>query len=187
MKKIVLCLTIVALLVAANASAENFTVGVGPVGNIFVVDTRPELNPGIGGQFFFDYRWSPQISTQFSVIVTTQNGKGISSGDDSIIFFGIPSIDLKYYLMSNESHWDPYLMVGVGFYLVSEGSQNNGSQGVGIGANAGLGCDYFLSEKWSVGASGSFRSIGLITSTTGSNNGTAVFPFTMTGYVGFHF
>lgn len=189
MKKHLLLLAVITaiFLTPILTLAENFTVGIGPAGNIFVVDARPELKPGVGGHFFFDYRWSPQISTQFQVIVTNQDGQGISNGDDDIIFFGIPSIDMKYYLLTSESHWDPYLMIGVGFYLISEGTSNNDSTAAGFGADAGIGLDYYITEKWSLGLTAQFRSIGLIDGTTGSNNGTAIFPFTMTGNIAFHF
>ncbi len=185
MKKIALLL--IALSVSAVANAENFTIGGGPMGNIFIVDARPELDPGVGGYLYFDYRWSPQISTQFNIIVTTEDGTGISNGDNGIEFLGIPTINLKYYLLSSESHWDPYLMAGIGIYAISEGTASNGTFAVGFGADAGIGLDYYLTEKWSFGLAGSFRSIGLIDSTSGNNNGTAIFPFSMAGNVGFHF
>lgn len=178
----------IALFCTANvAHAENFTFGLGPVGNVFIVDSNPQLDPGVGGYLYFDYRWSPQLSTQIGVIVTTEDGQGISAGDKGIEFLGIPTIDLKWYLLSSESHWDPYIMTGIGIYAISEGTTSNGTFAVGFGANVGLGFDYYMTEKWSVGAAGSFRSVGLIDSTGGQNNGTAVFPFSLTGNVGFHF
>lgn len=185
MRKILL--VVVLILLPVTMHAENFTFGLGPVGNIFIVDARPELGPGIGGHLYFDYRWSPQLSTQVTLIVTTEDGEGISNGDKGIEFLGIPSFDLKYYLLSSESHWDPYVMMGVGVYAISEGTTSNGTFAVGFGANVGLGLDYYLTEKWSIGGSASFRSIGLIDKTSGSNNGTAIFPFSMAGNVGFHF
>ncbi|PIR17404.1 MAG: hypothetical protein COV46_04390 [Deltaproteobacteria bacterium CG11_big_fil_rev_8_21_14_0_20_49_13] len=184
-----LALVTVLIVVTASAStrAENFSVGAGPTGSIYVVDAAPELQPGIGGHVFFDYRWSPQISTQFTFMVTTQNGQGISNGVDDFLFFGLPSVDIKYYVLSSESHWDPYIMGGVGFYMLSKASKSGNAPAAGFGADAGLGLDYYFTEKWSVGANAQFRSIGLITSTTGNNNGTAIFPFTMNGYAAIHF
>ena len=181
MKKIIIVLFAAILITPLAANAENFTVGGGPMGNIFVIDANPELGPGVGGYLYFDYRWSPQISTQFNVIVTTEDGEGISNGDNGIEFLGIPTIDLKYYLLSSESHWDPYLMAGIGVYAISEGTVGNGTFALGFGADAGLGLDYYFTEKWSLGLAASFRSIGLVDSTSGSNNGKAVFPFSMTG------
>ncbi len=171
----------------AESAAGNFTVGLGPVGNIYVVDSRPQLDPGVGGYVFFDYRWSPQFSTQFSVIVTTQDGTGISNGDNGIEFLGIPTFDLKFYLLSTPSRWDPYGLIGMGVYAVTEGTAKNGTTAVGIGANLGLGTDFYITERFSVGLSAIFRSIGLIDSVSGNNNGTALFPFSLMGNVAYHF
>lgn len=165
----------------------NFTIGLGPVGNIFVVDSNPELGPGVGGYVFFDYRWSPQFSTQFGVLVTTEDGTGPQKGDDGIALLGIPTFDLKFYMLSNPSRWDPYAILGMGIYATSEGSQSNGTKAVGIGADLGLGTDFYISEKFSVGLAAVFRSIGLIDSTRAHNNGTALFPFSMMGNVAYHF
>lgn len=188
MKKLaVVTITLLSVVVSSTAYAQYYTFGLGPVGNIFVVDTNPELGPGVGGYLFFDYRWSPQLSTQVSVMVTTEDGTGISSGDKGIEFLGIPTFDIKYYLVSSVSKWDPYLMVGIGFYAISEGTTKNGTFAVGVGANAGVGCDYYLSDKWSLGLTASFRSIGLIDDTKGPNNGKAIFPVTLTGNVAYHF
>lgn len=171
----------------AKAAGGNFTVGVGAIGNIFVVDARPELSPGVGGFIFFDYRWSPQFSTQFTFLISDQDGKGISSGDDNILFMGIPTFDLKFYILQNPSRWDPYGLVGVGFFAVSEGGASNGSQAFGIGADIGIGTDFYISEKFSVGLSCIFRSIGLIDSVDGPNNGTALFPVSLMGNFAYHF
>ncbi|HPM42197.1 MAG TPA: outer membrane beta-barrel protein [bacterium] len=171
----------------AKAAGGNFTVGVGPIGNVFVVDSRPELSPGVGGFVFFDYRWSPQFSTQFTFLISDQDGTGISAGDDNILFLGIPTFDLKFYLLKNPSRWDPYGLVGVGFFMVSEGGAGNGSQAFGIGADIGLGTDFYISEKFSVGLSCIFRSIGLIDSVDGPNNGTALFPVSFQGNFAYHF
>ncbi|MFA4873964.1 MAG: outer membrane beta-barrel protein [bacterium] len=179
--------TLVCFEAAAENAGGNFSVGIGPVGNIFVVESNPELSPGIGGYVYFDYRWSPQFSTQFGVLVTTEDGQGISSGDDGIEFLGIPTFDLKFYILSNPSRWDPYGLIGLGVYAVSEGSNKNGTFAIGVGADIGLGTDFYISERFSVGLAAIFRSIGLIDSTGGSNNGTALFPFSMMGNVAYHF
>ncbi len=171
----------------AETASGNYTVGIGPFGNIYVVDSAPELSPGIGGYLFFDYRWSPQFSTQFGVMVGVQDGKGISSGDDNILFMGIPTFDLKFYILTNPSRWDPYGLIGVGFYAVTEGSADNGTTAFGIGADLGIGTDFYITERFSVGVSAIFRSIGLIDSTSGGRNGTALFPFSMQGNFAYHF
>lgn len=184
---IALTITLTCANASATSAAGNYSVGLGPVGNVYVVDTNPELDPGIGGYVYFDYRWSPQFSTQFGVLVTTQDGTGISTGDNGIEFLGIPTFDLKFYILSTPSRWDPYALIGMGVYATTEGSVNNGTWAVGIGANLGLGTDFYITEKWSVGLAFVFRSIGLITDTGGSNNGTALFPFSMMGNVAYHF
>lgn len=193
MKKIILVISTVILSlgmvnpVGAETSGGNFTVGLGPVGNIYAVDSNPELDPGVGGYVYFDYRWSPQFSTQFGVIVTTQDGTGITSGDDGIEFLGIPTFDLKFYILSNPSRWDPYGLIGMGVYAISEGTQKNGTVAVGIGADLGLGCDFYVSERLSIGMATIFRSIGLIESVDGPNNGTALFPISLLGNIAYHF
>lgn len=171
----------------AEASAGNFSVGLGPMGNVYVVDTNPELDPGVGGYIYFDYRWSPQFSTQFGVLVTDQDGTGISKGNNDIVLLGIPTFDLKFYILSTPNRWDPYALIGMGVYAIAEGSARSGGTAVGIGANLGLGTDYYVTEKFSFGLAAIFRSIGLIDSTTGPNNGKALFPFSMMGNVAYHF
>lgn len=171
----------------ARSSGGNFSVGLGPIGNIYVVDTNPELGAGVGGEVFFDYRWSPQFSTQVSVFLTIQDGTGPNSGDDDITFMGIPTFDLKFYALTNPSRWDPYGLIGVGFFGVTEGSNHNGSKAFGVGADVGIGTDFYITEKFSVGVTAIFRSIGLIDSTSAHNNGTAQFPFSMTGNLAYHF
>lgn len=184
---ILIVLLITLLISTKKAYAQYYTFGIGPVGNIFVVDTSPELDPGVGGYFFFDYRWSPQLSTQVSIIVTTEDGRGPDQGDRGIEFLGIPTFDIKYYLISSVSRWDPYLMIGIGFYAISEGTRSNGTFAVGVGANAGIGCDFYFNDRWSTGITASFRSIGLIDSTKGPNNGKANFPVSLAGNIAYHF
>lgn len=171
----------------AKSSGGNFSVGIGPAGNVFVVDSNPELGPGVGGYLYFDYRWSPQFSTQFGVLVTTEDGTGPSRGDDNIGFLGIPTFDLKFYVLSNPSRWDPYGLIGMGVYALTEGSAVNGTKAVGVGASLGLGSDFYISERFSVGLAFVFRSIGLIDSTNAHYNGTALFPFSMMGNIAYHF
>ena len=171
----------------ASASGGNYSFGLGPIGNIFVVDSNPELSPGVGGFVFFDYRWSPQFSTQFSFLISMEDGKGRSKGDDNIDFFGIPTFDLKFFVLSTPSRWDPYGLVGVGIFLINEGSQNNGTKAFGIGADLGLGTDFYITEKFSVGLTAIFRSIGFIDSTSSGQNGTSLFPLSLMGNLAYHF
>lgn len=188
MKKTIVIVAIALLLmIASKANAQYYSVGLGPVGNIFAVESSPNLGPGVGGSLFFDYRWNPQLSTQIGLLVTDEDGKGVDSGDKNIFFIGAPTLDIKYYLLSSVSRWDPYLIAGVGFYLSSEGSVTNGSLAVGVGANVGVGCDFYFNDRWSVGTTATFRSVGLIDSTSGPKAGTALFPVSLTGNVAYHF
>ena len=98
----------------AASGGGNFTIGVGPIGNLFIFDSRPELDPGIGGFVYFDYRWSPQLSTTVTVLVANQDGTGPDNGDNDIILFGLPTFDIKYYFLTRASKWDPYAQMGVG-------------------------------------------------------------------------
>lgn len=173
--------------VKTKSAGGNFTVGIGPAGNVFVIDTKPELGPGVGGHLFFDYRWSPQFSTQFSILVTTEDGKGISSGNDGIVFLGMPTFDLKFYILTNPSRWDPYGLIGMGFYAITEGSVNNGTKAFGIGADTGIGTDFYISERFSVGLSAILRSVALIDSVHGGDAGRAIFPVSLLGNIAYHF
>lgn len=188
MKKILILAVLMIVISAADrAEAQYYTFGLGPIGTVFAVDGSPEMDPGVGGTLFFDYRWSPQLSTQVSVIVTTQDGKNIDRADRGIELLGIPAFDIKYYVLTDVSKWDPYLMIGIGFYAISEGTKSNGTFAVGVGSNAGVGSDFYLTDKWSLGLNVSFKSIGLIDSTNSGNNGKAIFPVMFNGNVGYHF
>jgi len=119
-------------------------------------------------------------------MVTTQDGTGADNGDNGIEFLGIPTFDLKFYIFNSESRWDPYGLIGVGVYAVSEGTQPGGTTAVGIGANLGLGVDFYVTENLSVGGKAVYRSIALIDSTSGANNGTSIFPFSLMANVAWH-
>ena len=119
-------------------------------------------------------------------MVTLQDGTGISAGDNNILLMGIPTFDLKYYFLG-ESRWDPYVLMGVGCYAITEGSNNNGTTAFGIGSNMGIGTDFFITERFSVGLTASFRAIAFIESIGGNRNGNALFPFSMYGNFAYHF
>lgn len=180
-------LQLVILLLARPILAENLAVGIGPTGHFSVVDGNPQLGIGVGGHIYLDYRWSPQVSTQFTFFATTQDGKGGNSGDDDILLFALPTIDFKYYPLLSPGKWDPYGLLGIGLFLTTEGTRRDGTTAFGIGANAGVGVDLLLTEKISLNVSGVFHSVGLIDAATGRNNGTAIFPFTMSGSIAYHF
>lgn len=169
-----------------SAAVGNFAVKIGPVGNIYIVDSNTQLDPGVGGYIAFDYRFHPHWSAEVGVGVTLQDGTGISAGDNNTLLLAIPTFDLKYYFLG-ESRWDPYVLLGVGFYAITEGSNDNGTTAVGIGSNIGIGTDFFITERFSVGATASFRPIAFIESIGGNRNGNALFPFSLYGNFAYHF
>ena len=99
----------------------------------------------------------------------------------------MPTIDFKFYFLKNDSRFDPYALTGLGVYWLTEGSVNDSSGGVGLGAQLGVGCDFYVAEAISVGVQGVFRSIGLITNLGTPSSSTAIFPFSLQGNVAFHF
>ncbi|OGQ04120.1 MAG: hypothetical protein A3F82_07245 [Deltaproteobacteria bacterium RIFCSPLOWO2_12_FULL_44_12] len=162
-------------------AAGNFTIGIGPIGNIYLTDRRPDLSPGIGALVYFDYRWSPELSTTATVMMLVQGGTGADRGENNVVFLGIPTFDVKYYFMKNPSHWDPYAAVGVGYYAVTAGSRNRGVAS-GLGAQIGGGLDYYLTSKISLGVATTFRSVALL-----GSGSTGSFPLSFLGNFGFHF
>lgn len=163
------------------SNSGNYTIGLGPVGNFYISSRRPEMSPGIGAQIYFDYRWSPELSTTATVMMLSQNGNGADTGEKNIIFMGIPTFDIKYYFIRTPSQWDPYASVGVGYYVVTNGQKNRG-WAHGLGAQLGGGIDYYINPSFSVGAATQFRSVALL-----RNGATGTFPISLMGQAGFHF
>ena len=165
----------------ANHSAGNYTIGLGPVGNMYLTSRRPEMDPGVGALVYFDYRWSPELSTTTTIMLLAQDGAGRDAGQNSIVFLGIPTFDVKYYFVTNPSRWDPFALAGVGYYVVTHGSRGGGIAS-GMGAQLGTGFDYFLTSRFSLGLTSYFRSVALLGSGSTGN-----FPFSLDGRLGFHF
>jgi len=168
------------------ATVGNYAIKFGPMGNIYIIDRDTELDPGIGGFLAFDYRFHANLSAEIGGSFAWQDGTGISAGDNNIFLIGAPTFDLKYYFLTS-SRWDPYALLGFGLFILTEGSNNNGSTAFGIGSNLGLGVDYYITEHVSVGVSAIFRAIALIQSFSGDHSGSALFPFSMIGSIGYHF
>jgi len=170
--------------------AADKTISLIGMGNIMLIQTSPQLDPGPGGGVSFDYRFNNQFSLETTVLVTTHDGKGTSNDEGGIEFLGIPTLDLKYYVIGGGT-FDPYIGLGIGAYAISEGSKENGTNGVGMGAQISVGFDYYLSQSFSLGFAGTFRSIAIITSLdapgSGTSNATALLPYTLAGKIGFHF
>ncbi|MBI2343546.1 MAG: hypothetical protein HYV02_04360 [Deltaproteobacteria bacterium] len=170
----------------ALGTAENMSFGVGATGNFFLIEGHPQLDPGIGGHVYFDYRFAQHLSAQFLFGVEMQDGSGPNAGDGDIIFFTMPSVLLKYYFLPSAGRIDPFAAIGIGLHLTSEGSRGDGTKAFGFGATAGLGLDCYFTPALSAYAVGTFNSIGMIDS-FGSNNGKGLFPVTARGGLAFHF
>lgn len=190
MKRINLAILLAALLASAGLqakegrnvnSAGNFTIGLGPAGNFYMTHRNPEMDPGIGALVYFDYRWSPELSTTATVMMLDQDGNNSDAGQNSIVFMGIPTFDIRYYFITNPSRWDPYASIGVGYYAVTHGSVGNGVAS-GMGASVGGGADYYITSRLSFGLNAQFRSIALLGSGSTGN-----FPISLDGRFGFHF
>ncbi|MDO8644932.1 MAG: outer membrane beta-barrel protein [bacterium] len=171
---------------SSSSNRRGFSVGFGPIGNIFLIDTLPIMDPGIGGHVFFDYRFHQNVAFETSFFISNQEGANVSKPDGSILLLGMPTFDIKYYYL-NHSKWDPYFSTGVGFYMITEGDSENSTGGVGLGAQLGVGLDYRLTELVSFGLQGTFRSISFISSTGTPSNSRAVFPYSLQANVAFHF
>ncbi len=195
MKSFVYFLSIVslALLCSFPAQADNsdkkITLGLMGMGNIQLVNSSTNIDPGPGGGVFFDYRFNHRFSMDVNVWATTHDGTGGSKGDNSIQILGIPTATIKLYLNDNEnSRWDPYLGIGIGVYAMTEGSLENNTNGVGMGGKVDFGCDYKLTDILSVGLDGVFNSAGIITGLNGGNasHSNAIIPYSLIAKVGFH-
>lgn len=175
------------LLAAPVEARRGFAIGLGPLGNIYVIDTVPVMDPGIGGYTYFGYRFIEQLAFQAGFLITTQGGTNVSAADNGILFLGMPTLDLKYYFLTGEPAFDPYVSIGTGFYILTEGNISNDTGGVGVGANLGLGVDYYLSERISIGLEGVFRTIGIISDLGTPSNSRAIFPYSLMANIAFHF
>ena len=189
MKKIFWILSFLSLSLTPcfSEARQGFSVGLGPTGSIFLIDTTPVLSPGVGGHFFFDYRFHEQMAFSTSFLLSTQNGTSVSAGDDNILFLGMPAFDIKFYFLKDDPRFDPYAATGVGVYWLTEGNTSNSTGGVGFGTQLGLGFDYYLSEQISLGFEGVFRSIALIRDFGTPSGSTAIFPYSLQGNIAFHF
>jgi hypothetical protein len=191
MKKKLLLFTLALFLSSAfyhKAEArQGFGIGLGPIGNIFLIDTIPIMSPGVGGHVFFDYRFHEFVAFSTGFMISSQDGTNVSSNDNNILFLGMPEFNVKFFFLTNEPVFDPFLKVGLGLYFLTEGSSSNNSGGVGVGSQLGLGFDYYLTEIISLGFEGVFRPTAVITDFGTPSNSSAIFPYTLSGNVAFHF
>lgn len=168
-------------------SSHKLTVGAMAMGNIQLLDVNPEIDPGPGGGLYFDYRFNQRFSFTLDAWATIHDGTASSEGDGGIAILGIPTGTIKMYFSDDESgKWDPYAGLGIGAYAIT-GSDAGGANGLGLGAQIEIGCDYLISDAFSVGLAGVFRSAGIITGLSGNNTATAIIPFSLTAKAGYHF
>lgn len=166
---------------------RGFAVGLGPVGNIYLIDTIPIMEPGYGGYTYFQYRFAEQFAFQAGFLITRQNGQNVSSGDNGILFLGMPTIDLKFYFLTGDPAFDPFVSLGTGLYFLTEGTNDDKSGGIGVGTNLGVGFDYFFTTSVSAGFEGVFRTIGIISDFGTPSSSSAIFPYSLMANVAFHF
>jgi len=166
---------------------RGFSIGVGPIGNIYLIDTLPVMDPGIGGYTYFQYRYAEQFAFQASFFISHQNGTNVNAGDGSILLLGMPTLDLKYFLLTGDPRFDPFMGLGTGLFILTEGTIGNGTGGVGVGTNLLVGFDFYLAQQVSIGFEGVFRVIGIISDFGTPSSSTALFPYSLMANVAFHF
>jgi outer membrane protein W len=189
-KIILLSLLMISLLLGAAKESEarrGFAIGLGGVGNIYLIDTLPVMNPGYGGYTFFQYRFSDAFAFETGFMITNQNGTNVSAGDSGILFLGMPTIDLKFYFLQGDPRFDPFISLGTGLYILTEGKSSDDSGGIGVGTNLGVGFDYFMTPVISLGFQGVFRTIGIISDFGTPSKSAAIFPYSLMGNIAFHF
>ncbi|MBI2980945.1 MAG: hypothetical protein HYY44_01340 [Deltaproteobacteria bacterium] len=186
MKKTVVAFFVLTFFFSRPLSArQGFSIGLGPVGNIYLIDTIPVLDPGVGGFMSFEYRFHEQVAFETAFVMTTQDASRPTDRD--IIFLGMPVFDIKLYFLSGDPKFDPYAGTGIGLYWLTEGSLSNNSGGTGMGAQLDLGFDYYLTDFISLGFEGVFRSIAFVTDFGTPSVSQASLPYSLLGKASFHF
>lgn len=163
---------------------RGFSIGATGMGNFFLTDSNPNLSIGPGGGLFFDYRFNQRWAIETDLFVTTHDGREVSTGDDGILLLGVPTVELKFYLRGQENKIDPYLSAGVGIFVLTEGNIDNNTGGVGMGGIFGLGADFYVLERLSLGLAAKFRPIAII---QGNSQSAGLINFAMIGNIAFHF
>jgi hypothetical protein len=160
------------------------SVGMMGMGNFFLTQGQPDLQLGPGGGLLFDYRFNQRWSVETDLFVSLHSGKNTFAGDKDIFLIGVPTFELKFYLRGQENNIDPYLLAGFGVYVLTEGSIDQNRGGVGVGGNFGLGVDFYLLERLSLGLAAKFRPIAVI---QGNSQSTGLINFGMIGNLIWHF
>lgn len=173
------------LILPLSAQArEGFSIGAQGIGNFFLTDGNPDLKPGPGAGLYFDYRFNQRWSIETDIFFSWHDGTGASSGDNDQILLGVPTIELKFYLRGSESRIDPYLLAGVGVYVLTEGDIDNNSGGAGMGGSFGVGSDFYVLDRLSLGIVVKFRPIAII---QGNSQSTGLINLGAIGNLAWHF
>ncbi len=153
-------------------------------GNFQLTDTFPDLDIGGGGGVAFDYRFNQHWAIATSLSVFSHDGEGASRGDDGMLLLSVPNIDLKFYFFGSEHRIDPYATAGIGINVLTGGSRGDNSGGAGMGAQIGVGADFYLNNWFSLGILTQLHTVGLIRDNSQSS---ALIFLRATGNFAFHF
>ena len=171
-----------------NSFAEtgaNFFIG--PVGLVQMGGNNRDLGAGPGVTFGVGYDWE-KVGVRGKFLIGALDDTG--GLDDSVEFFNFGA-DLKLYILDfighPESPLRPWALVGVGCYFLTEGSVEDNDNATGVGVVFGFGLDYRAFEFLSFGFENNFHIIGLLEDAPGGDNGFAMYFYTVTGTVIFHF
>jgi hypothetical protein len=186
MKKMIPFVLVVVLLAAPQKVFSRHKMALSGFGggNFQLVDTFPDLTVGAGGGIAFDYRFNQRWGLSTSLSVFDHDGEGPSSGDNGMLLLTIPSVDLKFYFLKQEHRIDPFASAGLGISVLTGGSRADNSGGAGIGAQIGVGSDFYLSDRFSLGILTQFKTIGIIRS--GGQSSALIFLSAL-GNFSFHF
>ncbi|MBL7685717.1 MAG: outer membrane beta-barrel protein [Deltaproteobacteria bacterium] len=186
MKKILLFCFLTLSLFLSSPSWARKTMSVSGFGGpqFQLTNTYPELGVGLGGGVAFDYRFNQRWAIASSISFFTQDGRGASSGDKDSLLINVPEISLKFYLLGTEHKIDPYLSAGIGLSILTEGSRSDNSGGAGIGAQFGVGTDFYFTDWFSVGFLAQFKTVGIIRD---SSQSSALIFLSTLGNFTFHF
>lgn len=186
MKKFFFLTSLLILTLFAQTSFAKVgpSVGLMALGNFFLTESQPDLKIGPGGGLLFDYRFNQHWSVETDLFFSLHSGKGTFTGDKNIYLIGAPTFELKFYPRSRENSLDPYLLAGFGVYVLTEGTLDQNRGGVGVGGNFGMGVDFYLLERLSLGLAAKFRPIAVI---QGNSQSTGLINFGMIGNLIWHF
>jgi hypothetical protein len=142
------------------------------------VDVVPDVSSGGGGRLAGGWRWT-HAAVELAYQRTTHDGKfgGVSGFDVTCNSF---EVDGRYYLPSFWERLKPSVLAGivVPWLDVKNGSSGQNRAGqtkvgtatyYGVGANLGLGADFYVTRHWSIDLLAAYRWLDF-TSLSGVNN-----------------